>query len=202
VASLGQIALQLIEKFGYLGLGFGLVVDSAGVPIPSEVLLPISGVLVRQGHFNFLAVLVVSTLAQTLGAVLAYMLGARGGLPLVRRFGRYVLFSERELATTQKWFARYGSLLTLFGRCLPVIRTYIGYPAGIAQMPFGPFVVFSLIGSLAWSAILVGAGYALGGHLDGLDAVLHKFSLVIAGLLVVLVVWYVVRHLRHRNRKK
>ena len=197
----GQYALDLISKFGYLGLAFGLVVDSAGLPIPSEVLLPISGVLVRQGHFNFLVVLVVATLAQTAGAILAYVIGAKGGVPLVKRYGKYVLFNERELATTQKAFQKYGSWLTLVGRCLPVIRTYIGYPAGIAGMPFGAFITYSLVGSLGWSAILTGAGYALGGHLDALDSVLHRFSLIIVGLLVLLVVWYVVRHLKKPNKK-
>ncbi len=194
--SLGQYALDLISKFGYLGLAFGLVVDSAGVPIPSEVLLPISGVLVRQGHFNFVVVLLVATLAQTAGAILAYLIGAKGGVQLVKRYGKYVLFNERELATTQKAFQKYGSWLTLVGRCLPVIRTYIGYPAGIAEMPLGAFVVYSLVGSLGWSAILTGVGYALGGHLDTFDSILHRFSLIIVGLLVLLVVWYVVRHLK------
>ena len=190
-AQLTEIATGLISGLGYGGLAVGLIVDSAGVPIPSEVLIPLSGALARQGRFSLAAVIIVGTLAQSAGAVLAYWIGASGGLALVRRYGKYVLFSERELATTQRWFSRYGSWLTLFGRMLPVIRTYIGYPAGIARMSFGRFLAASLIGSAIWSVILSLLGYYLATRLDQIDAVLHKFSLAIAALLGLGVIWYV-----------
>lgn len=198
-AQLADIATRLISSLGYGGLALGLIVDSAGVPIPSEILLPLSGALVRTGRFNFAAVLMVATLAQTLGAYIAYELGARGGIPLVKRYGKYVLFNERELAITQKWFMKYGSGLTLFGRCLPVIRTYVGYPAGIAKMPKTKFLIWSFIGSLGWSALLTYAGYQLAGQLGAIDSVLHKFSLLIAALLVLLVICYIYSH---RKRPK
>ena len=193
------VATDLIAKLGYGGLAIGLIVDSAGVPIPSEVLLPLSGALIRQGKFNFVAILVVATISQTIGAVIAYELGARGGLPLVKRFGKYVLFNERELLITQKWFGKYGSWLTLFGRCLPVIRTYIGYPAGIAKMPRTRFVAASMIGSFIWSAILTYAGYALFANLVAIDHLLRRFSVIILCLLVILVIWYCVKHLKGKR---
>lgn len=191
---LTQIALDLISKLGYGGLAFGLVVDSAGVPIPSEVLIPLAGALAKEGRFDFTTVLVVGTLAQTAGAVLAYWLGATGGLALAEKYGKYVFFSSRELAVTHRWFEKYGKWLTFFGRCMPIIRTYIGFPAGVAKMPFGQFLVASFAGSAAWTLLLATLGYKLADNLHAIDAVLHKFSILIALLLVGAVIWYIKRH--------
>ncbi|MBW3538511.1 DedA family protein [Candidatus Parcubacteria bacterium] len=191
---LAELATNLVARLGYGGLAFGLIVDSAGVPIPSEVLIPLAGALARDGRFDLVTVITVGTLAQTLGAVLAYWIGAKGGLPIVERYGKYVLFSHRELAVTQRWFDRYGSWLTFFGRCLPVIRTYIGFPAGLARMPFGPFLAASFTGSLAWITLLALLGYQLSGQLERIDAVMHQFSILIALLLLGGVIWYIKKH--------
>lgn len=188
---LTAIASSLISTLGYGGLAFGLVVDSAGVPIPSEVLLPLAGALAKQGRFNFVAVVVVATVAQTIGALLAYELGAKGGLPLLKKYGKYVLFSEHELNKTQRLFARHGSWLTFFGRCLPGIRTYIGYPAGLARMPRGPFLLASLVGSLFWSLILTALGYKLSDNLTVIDQGLHRFGLVVLLLVIAALGWYI-----------
>lgn len=199
VSNLATLATSLIAKLGYAGLAFGLVVDSAGVPIPSEVLLPLAGALVKQGRFGLIEVIAIGTLAQTVGAVLAYWLGATGGLAMIERYGKYVLFSHRELEITERWFNKYGSWLTLAGRCMPVIRTYIGYPAGIARMNFTRFLAASFFGSLAWTVFLVWAGYALQDRIELLDKILHRFSIVIVLALGVLAVWYVKRHLRPKG---
>ena len=198
--TLTGIATDLVAKLGYSGLAFGLVVDSMGVPIPSEVLLPIAGVLVRQGRMNAALVLVVATVAQTVGAWIAYEIGDRGGLTLVKRFGKYVFFNDRELAITQLWFAKYGVALAFFGRCLPVIRTYVGYPAGLGKMNKVTFGIASLAGSLLWSAILIYAGYVVGGETKIIDDFFARFSLVIYALLVVGVIWYIKRHYNEKKR--
>jgi membrane protein DedA with SNARE-associated domain len=189
--------MTVTERFAQLAIN--LIVDSMGVPIPSEILLPLSGALVKQGQFSFVMVLIVATVAQSFGAFLAYEIGATGGIKLVKRYGKYVLFNERELATTQRWFDRYGAWLTLVGRCLPVIRTYIGYPAGIAKMPRHRFLIATVVGSFFWSLILIVAGYIMADNLKAIDTFLHKFSIVILGLLVLAVIWYVVRHWRGRK---
>lgn len=188
------VATGLIASLGYGGLAVGLVVDSAGVPIPSEVLLPLSGALVRQGRFSLAAVIAVATIAQTAGAGLAYWIGAKGGVPLVQRYGRYVLFSERELAHTQKWFASHGTQAAFWGRCLPGIRTYIGYPAGIARMNFGRFIAASIAGSLGWSTILTLAGYYLSNQIDTISRLLGQAGYAILALLILAGIWYVWRH--------
>lgn len=197
--SLTGIATGMISGLGYGGLALGLIVDSAGVPIPSEALIPISGVLVNSGRFDYWAVIVVGTLAQTLGAVIAYWLGATGGLAFVDKYGKYVFFSKRELHITERWFNKYGQWLTLAGRCMPVIRTYIGFPAGLARMNFAKFLTASFIGSLFWTLFLTQLGIILGTQerLHAMDQIFKRFNVVILALLLIGVIWYVRRHLKH-----
>ncbi len=197
---LTTLATNLIASLGYGGLALGLVIDSCGVPIPSEVLLPLAGLLVRQGRFNFAAVIAVATVAQTSGAALAYWIGRKGGVKIVERYGKYVLFSTRELNLTQRWFSKWGRWLTLAGRVIPVIRTYIGYPAGLAEMPFGAFVAATAAGSLAWSLLLTGLGYQLGGRLDAIAGFFHRFSVLVFILLVLGLIWYIKLHLSKREQ--
>lgn len=201
--SLTGVATGMISSLGYGGLALGLVVDSAGVPIPSEVLLPISGALVNTGRFDYTAVIIIGTLAQTAGAILAYWLGATGGLALAERYGKYVFFSHRELAITQRWFDRYGQWLTLAGRCLPVIRTYIGFPAGLAKMHFGKFLAASFFGSLVWTVFLTQLGVKLGtpDRLHAMDEIFRRFNIAIAILLLIGVFWYVKRHARQGGKQ-
>lgn len=197
--SLTGIATGMISSLGYGGLALGLIVDSAGVPIPSEVLLPISGALVNTGRFDFWLVVAVGTLAQTAGAILAYWLGATGGLALADKYGKYVFFSKRELHITEKYFSKYGQWLTLAGRCLPVIRTYIGFPAGLARMNFAKFLTASFVGSLLWTLFLTQLGVSLGtpDRLHAMDEIFKRFNVVIIALLLLGVIWYVRRHLKH-----
>lgn len=195
---LTKIASDLIATLGYGGLAIGLIVDSAGVPIPSEILIPLGGLLAREGRMDLTLVIIVGTLAQTIGAVLAYWLGANGGLALVQKYGKYVLFSEHELKKTHDLFDKYGQWLTLAGRCMPGIRTYIGFPAGIARMDFGRFLAASFIGSLAWTLILALLGYYLGDQIHRVDEIFHSFGIVILLLFIAAFVWY----LKHQHKKR
>lgn len=197
-AGLGQIATNLIATLGYGGLAFGLFVDSFGIPIPSEVLLPLAGAAAKQGQMNLVIIIVVGTLAQTAGAMLAYAIGMGPGLGFVKRYGKYVFFSEHELQKTHALFEKYGSWLTLFGRCLPGIRTYIGIPAGMARMKVSAFVAASFVGSLIWTIFLTVLGYQLADHLDQIDSFLSKFGYLLAVLGIVAFIWFV----RHRSKNK
>ncbi len=197
--SLTESATSLVASLGYTGLVVGLVVDSAGIPVPSEVLLPLAGALVSQGRFNLTLVLLIGILAQTLGAIIAYWIAATGGVALAERYGKYVFFSKREMDITERWFKRHGYWLALVGRCVPVIRTYVGFSAGLARMPFGVFVTASLIGSALWTSLLVWLGMRLGSEFGRIDQVLSRFSLVIVGLLVVGAIWYLRRHLSRKD---
>ncbi len=200
MSSFSEVATNMIATAGYGGLALGLFVDSFGIPIPSEVLLPLAGAAAKQGQMNLLVVIMVGTLAQTAGAMLAYYIGMGPGLGFVKRYGKYVLFSDHELQKTHALFEKYGSWLTLFGRCLPGIRTYIGIPAGMARMKFGRFVAASLLGSLAWTILLTTLGYQLADHLAQIDSLLSKFGYILAILGIVAFIWFV--HHQSQQRKK
>ena len=201
MSSFSEVATNMIATAGYGGLALGLFVDSFGIPIPSEVLLPLAGAAAKQGQMNLLVVIMVGTLAQTAGAMLAYYIGMGPGLGFVKRYGKYVLFSDHELQKTHALFEKYGSWLTLFGRCLPGIRTYIGIPAGMARMKFGRFVAASLLGSLAWTILLTTLGYQLADHLAQIDSLLSKFGYILAILGIVAFIWFV-RHQSQQRKKR
>lgn len=199
---LTQIAINFIEMLGYGGLAIGLIVDSMGVPIPSEVLIPLAAVLAKQGSFNLVAVLVISTVAQVIGGVIAYEIGRRGGVRLIRHYGYYVLLSEHDLEITEGWFERYGRGIALVGRCLPVIRGYIGFVAGVGKMPRPQFIIYTTIGSLAWTLILAALGWKLADHVESIDAALKPFTLLIIGIILVAVIWFVASRWSQREELK
>jgi membrane protein DedA with SNARE-associated domain len=199
--SLTQIATDMISTAGYGGLALGLIVDSAGIPIPSEVLVPLATVLAKEGRFNLVAVVAVSVAAQVAGGLIAYEIGRRGGLPFIHRYGKYFFVSNRELSFTHRQFERRGYVLALAGRCLPVIRGYIGFVAGIAEMPRQAFITATLIGSLLWTLILTAAGLLLAKNIEVIDQTLRPFSVVIIGVILVSVVWYLIYHWNQHRRR-
>ncbi len=200
--SLTQSAVNLIDSAGYTGLAIGLIIDSAGVPIPSEVLIPLSAVSAKQGNFNIVAVIIISIAAQTLGALIAYQIGRRGGVPFIHRYGKYLLLSQHDLDATHRQFDRHGQLLALGGRCIPVVRGYIGFVAGIAEMPLRRFFVASLIGSTAWTLILTTAGWILADDITVIDRILRPFSLVIIVAIVTAAFWFVIARLKSNRKVK
>lgn len=196
--SLTAVATGLILSLGYSGLGLGLVVDSLGVPIPSEVLIPLGTILAEQGRFNLWIIFVLGTAAQVVGGLISYWIGRRGGLPAAEKFGRYVLVSHHDLERTHAVFAKYGRWMTAVGRCLPVIRGLVGYPAGIAEMPVGEFVLWTTFGAAVWTGILMFLGHILSSRLGLIDQIMNKFSLLIIALLIVGIIY----HFRHALREQ
>jgi len=197
--NLTQLAFDLISKLGYGGLFFGLFIDSFGIPVPSEILVPLATALISQGNFSLVGVFIVSVAAQTLGGLAGYGIGRYAGEPFLLKYGKYVLISHRDLARTHRAFEKYGRVLTLVGRCLPVIRGLIAYPAGIAEMPIGTFVTYTAIGSAVWTAFLMYLGYLLGGHLDLIETYGPQLSYVIIGLIVIAVGWHARQVLKGRK---
>ena len=191
-----------MSQLGYGGLIVGLTLDSMGPPIPSEVLLAVGGALAASGRFNLIVVLIIGTLAQVLGGTIAYLLGRYGGYPLLERYGKYVFISKRDLAKTHAAFERHGALYTMLGRCVPVVRGLIGYPAGIAGMKLRSFLIFTTIGSAIWTALFVTLGYTLGAHLEAVDQVLNKFSIIVVLLIVAAALWPFRAHLPRRHKPK
>jgi membrane protein DedA with SNARE-associated domain len=200
--SLAVYAINLINELGYGGLAFGLIIDSAGIPIPSEVLVPAAAILAKEGRFNLPLMMTVATLAQTLGAVIAYYIGLRGGLPFIRKYGKYVLISNRELNLTHRWFERYGEGLTFVGRCMPIVRGYIGFVGGIAEMPFKRFLAASFLGSLTWTIILTVLGYMVADNVHKIEEMVRPFSIIIALGLAFGLVYFIIHRIRSNKGHK
>jgi membrane protein DedA with SNARE-associated domain len=188
---------QLYRTVGYLGVVVAMTIESACIPLPSEIILPLAGWMVSRQVFTLWGATLAGTLGCVIGSVLAYWVGVIGGRPLLERYGRYVLISTRDLDVADRWFGRYGEAAIFFSRMLPVIRTFISLPAGIARMHFGRFVLYTALGSFPWSLALVYAGKSLGDNWEQVRTVLANLDYAIVALVVIAVGWYVYHHLSH-----
>ena len=192
----------LYGSVGYLGVLAAMAIESAMIPLPSELILPYAGFLISDSSqlepltgspWNYWIVVVVATLGNTLGSLVAYVIGAYGGRPFLERYGRYLLIRPHEIELADRFFADHGGATVFVGRLLPVIRTFISFPAGVARMPLGRFIVYSTAGALPWSMLLVYAGTVLGANWVDIRHALQPFDLAIAlavVLAVVLFVWW------------
>jgi len=184
-----------IAALGYWGIGIGMAIESANIPLPSEVILPFGGYLVSTGQLEFYRTVMAGTVGGTIGSALSYYLGLWGGRPFLVRYGRYFGFSMKHLALADRWFERYGEATVFFTRLMPVVRTFISLPAGISGMNFKRFLVYTFLGSLPWSLLLTYAGLKLGQNWEAIKPWFHRLDLVVVlGLAVVLLYLW-------RNRK-
>ena len=176
-------ATSLITHLGYAGLGAGLVLSTVGL-FSSELILLLGGLAIRQGSLNLIAVIIVATVAQLIGAGISYCLGRYGGVPLIERYGRYVLLSKRDLQRAHRWFTRHGRWAAGLGYCLPLLRGYVGYAAGIAEQPGRAFAVSAFVGTLIWTIVLLSLGYYLAAHLSSIERVIRPFSYALVAAAV------------------
>jgi membrane protein DedA with SNARE-associated domain len=191
---------QLYGAVGYLGVMIAMAIESAMIPLPSELILPYAGFLVSDpsqieplthGPWNFWIVVIFATIGNTLGSLVAYAIGAYGGRPFLERYGRYLLIRPHEIELADSFFAKHGAATVFIGRLLPIVRTFISFPAGVARMPIGRFIVFSTAGAFIWSALLVYAGMILGDNWEAIRTTLQPFDLAIAVIVVLAVVLFV-----------
>lgn len=198
---LGAYIINFISSLGYFGIFILMTLESALIPIPSEVTMPFSGSLVVLGHFNFWIVILVGTLGNLVGSLLAYALGAWGQEAVVRKvivkYGKYFLISEHEYDHSERWFRNHGELIVFISRILPVLRTFISLPAGVAKMNLVRFTVYTVVGSFIWSYILTSIGVTLGNNWKSLEVYFRKFDVIIVVALIIMIIWYVRRKLKH-----
>lgn len=171
-------------------------VESACIPLPSEIILPFAGFLVSTGRFELWAVALAGAVGCNCGSAVAYAVGSYGGRPLAARYGRRVFIAPGDIARAEGWFARRGDLTVFVSRMLPVVRTYIALPAGVARMPLLRFHAYTFLGSLPWCWLLAYLGYRLGANWEALAPYFHRFDLVWAPLLAALIVLAVWHHYR------
>jgi len=197
---LSGIIVAVISTLGYSGIVLLMAIESACIPLPSEIIMPFSGYLVSTGQMNIWLVGVAGAVGCVLGSLVAYWVGSKGGRPLIEKYGRYVLVSPHDLDLADRWFANYGEAIVFVSRLLPAIRTFIAFPAGIARMNLKRFVIYTFAGSLPWCLGLAFIGQKLGekwNQDDTLKTWFHRFDFVIGIVGVLLAGWWIWRHLKH-----
>ena len=200
VEMLGRFVIAVISQAGYPGIVLLMGIESACIPLPSEIIMPFSGYLVYTGRFKLAWVALAGAVGCNVGSLVAYYVGALGGRPLAEKYGRYVLVTRHDLELADRWFARYGDWAVFFARLLPVVRTFIALPAGVARMNFLRFNVYTFLGSLPWWLALAYAGLKLGERWTILRQYFHRFDTVILILIVIGGAWFVRNRWRNRLR--
>ncbi len=202
---LTQWITNLYAAAGLFGIVLAMAIESCCVPLPSEIVMPLAGIMISrgtilQGTNSWLAIFLVAltgTIGCLIGSIVAYGIGYKGGRPLMLKYGRYVLISQHDADKADAFFQRWGSATAFFSRLLPVVRTYISLPAGISKMPFLRFCIYSFLGSLPWCFLLAYAGYMLGDRVSKIGSLLHGLDVVILLIVVILVGLYIWRHIRN-----
>ena len=200
ITALAGFVIATISTLGYGGIVLLMAIESACIPLPSEIIMPFSGYLVFTGDMTLWAVALAGAVGCVLGSLVAYWIGSYGGRPLVEKYGKYVLISHHDLAIAEKWFSKHGEITIFVGRLLPVVRTFIAFPAGVARMNLSRFNFYTFVGSFIWCYALGWIGMKLGENWDTLGVYFHRFDALIGLVLVAGGAWYVWRHLKHTRR--
>ena len=188
-----------MESYGYIAMFVAMALENANIPIPSEVVLGFAGFLISQQIFSFWTTFAVACVAGLVGSVISYWLGSYGGRPLLLKYGKYIFFNERKFRMAEDLFNKYGGIAVIICRCLPGVRTFIYFPAGVARYPFWKFAIFTVIGTIPWTPLLVWAGSLLGSHWRDLIQYNHIFLMAVIAVCVVATVVFVWHRRRRRN---
>jgi membrane protein DedA with SNARE-associated domain len=197
------ILVAAISAGGYASVVLLMAIQSACIPIPSEVIMPLAGYALAHTQLDLILLATVASLASNLGSIPAYWVGARGGRPMVERYGSYLLLSRRDLDLVDRFFDRYGSITVLIGRMLPIVRTFIAFPAGVAKMNQLRFHIYTFIGSWPWCYALAYVGMKLGATWNTdprFKETFHRFHLGVEAVLIAAFLWFVVSHWKNRIR--
>lgn len=189
---------DLVAAWGYLGIIVMMAIESANIPLPSEAIMPAAGILVQQGRLNLHLAALAGAVGCLLGSVPSYFLGLYGGRPFLEKYGRWLLLTKHDMELADSWVNKYGDITFLICRMLPVVRTFISFPAGVLKAHFATFCLFTFIGSLVWSYLLIYVGIKFGEHMQAFTDIWHKFDLAIVVLVLAGFALYLYRHLARR----
>jgi len=189
-------ALEIINTTGYVGIFILSALESMAILIPSEVVLPFSGFLAAGGKFSLWGVVIVATLANLTGSIVLFLVGRSGGRWILERYGKYILILKKDLDTADKWFSKHGAATVFFGRIIPVVRTFISLPAGVAKMSIARFSLFTFLGALPWNFALALLGFKTKENWDLFYGYFEKAKILIVIVAVVFVCWYIWKHFR------
>ncbi|NYF89829.1 DedA family protein [Tunturiibacter empetritectus] len=197
------LLIGAIAAGGYASVILLMAIQSACIPIPSEVIMPLAGYALAHTQLQLIILATVASLASNLGSIPAYWVGAKGGRPMVERYGSMMLLSRRDLDLVDHFFSKYGSITVLIGRMLPIVRTFIAFPAGVAKMNQLRFHLYTFIGSWPWCYALAWVGMKLGASWNTnpqFKAIFHRFHLGVEIVLVIGAVWFITSHWKNRIR--
>jgi membrane protein DedA with SNARE-associated domain len=196
VAILAAWIMGVISSLAYSGVVLLMAIESACIPLPSEIIMPFAGFLVFKGEMTLWGVALAGAFGCVVGSIPAYYLGMYGGRPLVEKYGKWVLISAKDLNWADQAFAKHGEIIIFIGRLLPAVRTFIAFPAGVARMNMTKFISYTFVGSLIWCYLLALAGFKAGENWESLKVYFHEFHYVIACAGLIFVVWYLRRHFK------
>jgi len=196
---LADFIIKTIGLLGYPGIFLLMLVESCGIPMPSEIIMPFSGFLVALGKMNFWLVSFAGALGNLAGSLLAYYIGMKGGRLLIEKYGKYLLIHKYDLDVADKWFLKHGEFTVFFGRLLPIVRTYISFPAGISKMEIWKFSFYTFTGALPWCLLFTWLGIKLGNNWELIRLKLHNFDVAIAVIILIAVSLYIWRHIKNKT---
>jgi membrane protein DedA with SNARE-associated domain len=181
---------QFISSIGYAGVFILMTLESAAVPVPSEVVMPFAGYLAYQGVFNLFLITIVGAVGCTAGSVISYYVGRNGGRPFIEKYGQYLFIKSSHMELAETWFNKYGDRAVFFSRLLPVVRTFISLPAGLGKYDLKKLVMFSFIGSLPWCFALAYVGFSLGPLWKNIIGFFNELDILVIAAIIMVVLYY------------
>lgn len=194
--------ITFMEQYGYWALFITMTLENANVPIPSEIVLGFAGYLIARGVFDTTTTIIVGTLAGILGSVLSYWMGEYGGRPLLLKYGKYIFFNEHKFELAEKLFNKYGGAAVFIGRLLPGVRTFISFPAGMARYSMTSFCIWTVLGTIPWTILLVWLGKKLGENWKDLIEYNHEFLIIMIAIFVIIGVVFGVKYYRSKSSNR
>ena len=191
VETISNFIINTIEQFGYAGVFVAMLLESAGVPLPSEVIMPFAGFVAWEGRLSLLGVALAGTLGCFAGALVLYAIGLYGGRPLLDRYGKYVFIRKSELDRADKWFAQYGDITVFVSRMLPIVRSFFSLPAGMTHMNLAKFSLYTTLGSFPWCLALSYLGFFLGPRWSDVRQLLRYFNIAVIIGVVALIAYLI-----------
>jgi membrane protein DedA with SNARE-associated domain len=197
---IATFATHFIETTGYIGIMVLMIFESMVAPIPSEAVMPFAGMLIHEGNMTWIGVIFFSTLGSIIGSLIGYWMGAKGGRPVVEKWGKYLLLDKHDLDITEKWFSKHGEAIVFVCRFVPVVRHLISIPAGMGRMNLWKFSIYTVIGAGIWNTLLTVAGFFLQENWKEIMKYSHIIDYFIVGALLIVIIYYGTK--LYKNKKK
>lgn len=199
IEKIASFGVGLVDKLGYAGVFISMALESAAIPIPSEVVVPFSGFLTLKGRFDFWFLVFLVSLANLFGSIILYYIGKYGGRPTLEKYGKYFLIHIKEFDRAEVWFKKYGSASVFFSRMLPIVRTFISFPAGVFKMSIFKFSILTFAGAVPWNFALAYLGRQFGERWQNLEIYFRRFDIIIIAIILFFVIWFFLKHLRGKH---